>query len=143
MSNGNTEVTNYNNICSDCDPNLHTPCNYKQDQLIAPPLEDHCIKDNNSTSSGKSSDAESDEDDIYVDKAIFGSWGCHYLLRQPWTEISKPTVKVFDYAKLKLTDTEKQGILSDRIVASCSSCLDKSPYVKKYVMCKCVLTNKV
>lgn len=93
----------------------------------------------------KSYELESDdeEDVVDVDKAIFGEWGCHYSLRHAWSVTDKPTVKVFDYSKMKLNDMETGGILTDRIMASCSSYLTKSPYVNKYALCKCVLSNKV
>lgn len=99
----------------------------------------HHEKDDDGESSVNSEESE----EIYVDQAIFNEWGCHYSCKQPWNDIAKPTVKIFDYSKLKLNEAENDGILSDRIVASCSSYLDKSPYVNKLVMCKCVLASKV
>lgn len=100
------------------------------------------IDDASSQTSIESDEGDEDED-AYIDKTIFGEWGFHCLLRRPWADIDKPTVRVLDYYKLRLNDEEDKGVLTDRIVASCSSYLDRSPYVKKYVMAKCVLSHKV
>lgn len=98
--------------------------------------------DSGSTTSFASNESESDNE-IFVDKAIFSEWGCHYQFRQPFSDADKPATKIFDYSKFVLNDMEIEGVLTDRIVASCLSYLDKSPYINKYVMCKCVLANKV
>lgn len=114
---------------------IHSDCNQSHNSSDL----DKSEEDDSSTNS---SDTEAKED-IYLDKMILNDWGSQYLLKQPWADQRKPTVRMIDYSKLKLTESEKEGILSDRIIASCSSYLDKTPYINKYAMCKCVLNNKV
>lgn len=106
-------------------------------------FEDDDDYDDDSSADSMESNKSESSDDIYVDKTFFREWGCHYSLRQPWNDADQPAVKIFDYSKLSLNEVERRGVLSDRIVASCSSYLDKSPYINKFVMCKCALANKV
>lgn len=47
----------------------------------------------------------------------------HYIKRINWNEM------------------EQDGILSDRIIASCSSCVGRSPITQKYAFRKCVLVD--
>lgn len=98
--------------------------------------------DSPSTASLESNDSESD-DEIFVDKAIFSEWGCYFQYKEPFRDADKPATKLLDYSKFVLNEVESEGILTDRIVASGLSYLDKSPYINKYVMCKCVLADKV
>lgn len=133
--------------CSSFDPDENEPFVDYEFCDDCGDVHDNNDEDDNHTSrsekSSRDSDESASEDGIYVDKAIFTEWGCHYSLRQPWTDKLKPTVKIFDYEKFELNEMEREGVLTDRIIASCLSYLDKSPYVNKFVLCKCVLTNKV
>lgn len=74
---------------------------------------------------------------------IPGSWGTYGIEENPWDDEEKPFVRFKEYGDLKLTPQEKSGILTERIIASCSSYLDKCPLTGKYVLCKCNLAQKV
>ncbi|KAI4456386.1 guanylate kinase-related [Holotrichia oblita] len=73
---------------------------------------------------------------------IPGSWGTYGIEENPWDDDDKPFVRFRDYNDLKLTRQEKSGVLTERIIACCSSYLDKCPQTGKYVLCKCNLAQK-
>lgn len=94
----------------------------------------------------KSSDeSSSDEEDLLTVPAFesIGSWGTYGINEQIWCDKYRPVVKFKTYEDLILTDLEKTGYLSDRIIASCSSYLENCPVIKQLVLCKCVLNDKV
>lgn len=47
------------------------------------------------------------------------------------------------YDEIELNKVEHRGVLTDRLIAACSSYLDKSPETEKFVFCKLVLSKKV
>lgn len=77
-----------------------------------------------------------------LERTNFGGWGKHSLEKQPWNDANKPFVKCLDYGKLKLQVNESKGVLTDRVISSCSSYVDRSPVNGCYVVCKCSLSNK-
>lgn len=100
--------------------------------------------DNNSeTSEVEANDIESDEENIINKFEGIGNWGTLGIDDDPWDNNQRPFVNLIKYDELELADEEKSGYLSQRIVASCSSYLDKCPVTRKYALCKCVLTQKV
>nr|XP_022916432.1 leucine-rich repeat and guanylate kinase domain-containing protein-like [Onthophagus taurus] len=92
--------------------------------------------------------SEPDETVSYIsetswpDVEIPGSWGLYGLEENPWCDESKPFVKIRTFEELELNEDEKNGILSERMVACCSSYMDRSPIVGKYVLCKTDLSEK-
>ncbi|GLV34893.1 uncharacterized protein CBL_09373 [Carabus blaptoides fortunei] len=77
-----------------------------------------------------------------VNFGIFCSTPGIALEDDPWTNYERPFVNLINYDEFELNDEEKSGYLSQRIVGSCSSYLDKCPVTRKYALCKCVLTQK-
>ncbi|XP_044760446.1 leucine-rich repeat and guanylate kinase domain-containing protein-like isoform X2 [Coccinella septempunctata] len=73
---------------------------------------------------------------------LAGSWGSHAYEYSAWDDGERPTVKLVSYNNLELTEDEEDGILSDRVIAACSSYLDRAPETEEYVLCKCILANK-
>ncbi|KAK4874720.1 hypothetical protein RN001_014080 [Aquatica leii] len=71
-----------------------------------------------------------------------GAWGTQGLEEHPWDDTKRPVVTFRNYKDLELNQSESGGVLSDRIMASCSTYLDKSPESGKYVLCKMVLSKK-
>ncbi|KAK6626521.1 hypothetical protein RUM44_008994 [Polyplax serrata] len=60
----------------------------------------------------------------------------------PWDENERPMTRLLNYADLRLTDQEENGLLTDRIVAACSSYLTESPENRCHVAAKVSLNNK-
>ncbi|KAJ8933887.1 hypothetical protein NQ314_013740 [Rhamnusium bicolor] len=71
-----------------------------------------------------------------------GAWGTHRFEEHPWSDYDRPSVKLEEYENLILDD-EKLGILTDPIISSSLSYLERSPYDLKYVLCKCILSHKL
>lgn len=65
------------------------------------------------------------------------------MTKQLWSDCDKELVKFHTYDELELNETEKQGILTDRIIASCSSRLEMCPETKQFALSKLQLPNKV
>lgn len=61
----------------------------------------------------------------------------------PWDESDKPIERLLSYADLSLTKEEENGLLTDRIIAACSSYLTETPENKCHVVAKVSLNNKV
>ncbi|GJQ80075.1 hypothetical protein Trydic_g19359 [Trypoxylus dichotomus] len=101
------------------------------------------VADSKKTSTEYISEEESDGSDIsWPDFEIPGTWGTYGLEDDPWNDNDKPCVHFKNYEDLELTPTEVSGVLTERIIASCSSYLDRCPQTGKYVLCKCILRQK-
>ncbi|EEB11657.1 protein phosphatases pp1 regulatory subunit, putative [Pediculus humanus corporis] len=70
------------------------------------------------------------------------SWNVSTAGPVPWDDSQKPIERLLNYADLTLTKEEENGLLTDRIVAACSSYLTDSPGNKCRVVAKVSLTNK-
>lgn len=79
---------------------------------------------------------------IFIILLFEGSWGLNALEEVPWNDDDKPVVR-FQIDLQNLTQEEENGLLTDRIIASCSSYLDRCPTTGSYVLCKCDLKNLV
>ncbi|KAL0274806.1 UNVERIFIED_CONTAM: hypothetical protein PYX00_002844 [Menopon gallinae] len=80
------------------------------------------------------------EDDSDESKTV-GSWDLPSG-PVPWMEKDTAFDDVLQYEELDLTEEEENGLLTDRIVAACSSYLTRSPSSKCYIVAKLCLTNK-
>lgn len=65
------------------------------------------------------------------------------MTKELWSDSDKEFVKFHKYEELSLNSTEKEGYLTDRIIASCSSRLEMCPETKQLALCKLELPNKV
>lgn len=113
----------------------------------------HTLDESNSSkkSDEQASKSESSDDEFLVnwgaestDPNIFFpvGWGSHGLEEDPWDDKNKPYVKLTHYEDLELNEIEQEGVLTDRILAACSSYLDKSPETNRFVLCKADLSKK-
>lgn len=86
---------------------------------------------------------ESRDEDVTPEEEIrpFNYWGVYGLDEESFFDDS-PVVRFNEYRDLELTEEESDGYLTDRIIAACSSHLDKNPITRRYVLCKCDLKNK-
>ncbi|KAB0804889.1 hypothetical protein PPYR_01859 [Photinus pyralis] len=109
------------------------------------------VSNSSKNSEERVSESESSEDEFLVnwgpespDPNIFFpvGWGSHGLEEDPWNDKNKPYVKLTRYEDLELNEMEQQGVLTDRILAACSSYLDKSPETNGFVLCKANLSKK-
>ncbi|KAL3273826.1 hypothetical protein HHI36_015254 [Cryptolaemus montrouzieri] len=73
---------------------------------------------------------------------LAGCWGSRAYEYSGWDDAERYTVRSRRYQDLDLTEDEENGILSQRVIAVCSSYLDRSPETEQYVLCKCVLSDK-
>lgn len=80
------------------------------------------------------------QEEEFDDFPYWGMYGRdeHTLARPCW-----PVFRAKNYRDLQLTDREKKGVLTHRIIASCSSCIDKNPITKQFILAKCDLSFKV
>lgn len=79
----------------------------------------------------------------YIELTFLGTWGKHAIEMYPWSDSDRPVTRFTRYEYIRFNTTEEKGILTDRIIASCSSYLDKSPETNEYALCKCQLSRKV
>lgn len=68
---------------------------------------------------------------------------CGTEMAADWANSERQVVKFTKYEKLELNETEQKGILTDKIIASCSSYLDRNPVTNEYTLCKLELPRKV
>ncbi|KAG5882007.1 hypothetical protein JTB14_035294, partial [Gonioctena quinquepunctata] len=61
---------------------------------------------------------------------------------ESWSDNKRLFIKLRKFEDLELTEEERDGILSRRMIATCLSYLEKSPEIYRYVLCKCVITSK-
>lgn len=73
----------------------------------------------------------------------FHYFGIYGLDEHSFNDEDRPVVKFEDYEDLELTEDETDGYLTDRVIAACSSYLERNPITKRYALCKCDLKKKV
>ncbi|XP_072391113.1 uncharacterized protein [Diabrotica undecimpunctata] len=93
------------------------------------------------SSCSESSDAEEElSSDIH--RILWDPWSKNRFSKNPWSDKERPYVRINRYKDIKLTPVERAGKLSRRVIASCLSYLEKSPYDQNYALCKCQLNDK-
>lgn len=108
------------------------PLNDEDENVAAPEKEEE----------GESS-SETDSDASFPDVEIPGTWGTHGLELKPWDDETKPVVCFNELREGDKSDLAEFGVLTDRIVATGSTYLDRSPETGGFCLCKLNLPNRV
>ncbi|CAG9863363.1 unnamed protein product [Phyllotreta striolata] len=124
-----------NYVCMHSEGTLYGPHTSKSTQT-------QCLDEESIDSLPQEMEVDEEVKHSFDIEMISGLWGLHRFEKNQWSAQVRPVTRLKHFEKLKLTEKEKAGQLSRRMIACCLTYLERSPYDCKIALCKCQLPDK-